>query len=294
MPHRAFGGPWTEEKLRALEGYLRAYLQIFTRNEQARHLRRHYVDAFAGSGLRQQQADEQEPTFLEEIDEALQYVSGSAKRVLALDEPFHEYWFVEQSDEAASELQMMIDEEFPHRASQCHISRENANDFMRAWCAGMGHLDRAVVFLDPFDMSVTWDTVECIARTEKIDLWMLFPVMATMRLLPNAGPREQWRDRLTQTFGTDQWEEYFYRQATTDDMFDSGARSDRDVSPERIARFMVERLGEIFVKVTPNPLILRNHRGFALFMFVFAASNPRAADTAVKIASYITEHGGRH
>ena len=52
MNTQRFGGPWTEQKLNALENYLGAYLTIFTRNPKAAKFTRHYVDAFAGSGLR--------------------------------------------------------------------------------------------------------------------------------------------------------------------------------------------------------------------------------------------------
>ena len=52
MPEPTFGGPWTEEKLSRLKKYLEAYTLIFTRNLGAMHLRRVYVDAFAGTGIR--------------------------------------------------------------------------------------------------------------------------------------------------------------------------------------------------------------------------------------------------
>jgi len=47
MVEHQFGGPWTEQKLEALRGYLVAYQQIFTRNPRARTLKTIYVDAFA-------------------------------------------------------------------------------------------------------------------------------------------------------------------------------------------------------------------------------------------------------
>uniref|UniRef100_UPI003159666C hypothetical protein n=2 Tax=Cupriavidus TaxID=106589 RepID=UPI003159666C len=42
-----FGGEWTEQKLVALQKYLEAYRQIFTKNERARYFRTVYIDAFA-------------------------------------------------------------------------------------------------------------------------------------------------------------------------------------------------------------------------------------------------------
>jgi three-Cys-motif partner protein len=47
---------------------------------------------------------------------------------------------------------------------------------------------RAVVFLDPFGMQVTWNTIQAIAETKAIDLWVLFPLgIGVMRMLPNHG-----------------------------------------------------------------------------------------------------------
>ena len=36
-------------------------------------------------------------------------------------------------------------------------------------------LHRAVLFLDPYGMQVEWATIEAVAKTKAIDLWLLFP-----------------------------------------------------------------------------------------------------------------------
>lgn len=54
MAARRFGGRWTEEKLEALRLYVEAYLEIFTKNPRAKKLTRIYVDAFAGTGYREE------------------------------------------------------------------------------------------------------------------------------------------------------------------------------------------------------------------------------------------------
>ena len=45
-----FGGNWTIKKLNTLRDYLISYKKIFDANPKARHLRTHYIDAFAGEG----------------------------------------------------------------------------------------------------------------------------------------------------------------------------------------------------------------------------------------------------
>src|SRR5436190_46144 len=66
---------------------------------------------------------------------------------------------------------------------------------------------RAVVFLDPFGMQVTWTTICAIAETKAIDLWLLFPLgVAVNRMLPKHGQISPgWRQRLTLMFGEPDW-----------------------------------------------------------------------------------------
>ena len=62
------------------------------------------------------------------------------------------------------------------------------------------------MFLDPYGMQVKWSTLEAIASTRAIDMWLLFPLgQAVNRLLTRnkipGGPRAE---RLTETFGTEE------------------------------------------------------------------------------------------
>src|SRR5215813_12690002 len=58
-------------------------------------------------------------------------------------------------------------------------------------------------------MEVAWVTIEAIAQTQAIDLWLLFPLgQAVNRLLTRHGPPEGlWAQRLTQMFGTEAWKD---------------------------------------------------------------------------------------
>ena len=44
---QSFGGPWTQDKLNRLQGYLEAYMTIMQKQTWAKKV---YVDAFAGTG----------------------------------------------------------------------------------------------------------------------------------------------------------------------------------------------------------------------------------------------------
>ena len=287
MSPQKFGGPWTEQKLAAVEAYLKAYLKIFTANPIASQLTRHYVDAFAGSGWRQWAEDEPQ-LWTDEEGDALRFAEGSVRKVLGLKEAFHRYWLVEKNSKHAADLEAMIGNDFPARAANCTVVCRDANDFLLDWLARLGAKDRVVIFLDPYGMAVRWTTLEKLARSRKVDLWMLFPSASVLRMLPHAGPpSEAWARRLTQLFGTEDWRDEFYPKDVIMDLFDSIEQTQRKVDSSSVADFMLRRLGEVFAGVAPKALVLYNSRRSPLFHLVFAAANPKGAKPAIRIASHI-------
>jgi hypothetical protein len=56
---------------------------------------------------------------------------------------------------------------------------------------------------------------------------------------------------------------------------------------DAIGRFFVERLEQVFAGVSKNPLPLRNSKGVPLFLLCFAASNPKGAKPALRIANHL-------
>lgn len=288
MGPQQFGGPWTEQKLEALERYLKAYLLIFTRNPKAAKFTRHYVDAFAGSGLRQVGDVARTSLDFGDAGEALAYMDGSVRKVLSLDQEFHNYWFIEKDPAQAASLQEMVDLEYRDRASRCHIKNTDANEFLLGWSDEFGAMDRAVVFLDPYGMNVRWQTIERLAATKKIDLWMLFPSSSVVRMLPRQGPPDDaWSRRLTELFGDESWKEEFYRQETVTDLFGEHPATQRVVNEKTVADYLLRRMRALFAGVVEQPLVLRNSRRSPLFMLVFAAGNPAGAPTAIRIAGDI-------
>ncbi len=64
----------------------------------------------------------------------------------------------------------------PHRAEGILIRQGDANNEIREMCGRGWRRHRAVLFLGPFGMQVEWETIEAIAATRAIDLWLLFPL----------------------------------------------------------------------------------------------------------------------
>jgi len=168
MNAQRFGGLWTEHKLNALESYLNAYLRIFTKNPKAARFTRHYVDAFAGSGLRSVRNSTTTSIDLGEADEALKFMDGSVRKVLSMEKEFHKYWFVDKDPHHADSLQNMIQNDFQSKSARCEVIKGDANKFLIDWSNQLGPMDRAVVFLDPYGMAVQWTMIEKLASTAKI------------------------------------------------------------------------------------------------------------------------------
>ena len=138
-------------------------------------------------------------------------------------------------------------------------------------------------------MQVEWSTIESIAKTEAIDLWILFPLgVAVNRLLRRNGPPpESQAKALTRIFGTEDWQEAFYPQRTVRTLFGEEEMQIKEADFDKIGQYFVDRLKTVFTKVADNPLPLLNSRNNPLYLLCFAAGNPRGADTAVKIAQNI-------
>jgi three-Cys-motif partner protein len=289
-PSHRFGGSWTEEKLGRVRQYLSAYTKIFTRNVAASWYKTIYLDAFAGTGYRTSSCEDNvDADFLPHDDDALSFQKGSAYTALETIPAFDQYFFIERSPEYVTELENLLDS-FPEKSDIITIVQEEANSFIRHWCRETDwRATRAVVFLDPYGMQVEWKTVEAISHTEAIDLWILFPLgQAVNRLLTKREPpKEAWADRLTTFFGTETWEEAFYRPRKQYTLFGPQDMLEKDTDFESIGKFFVDRLKSVFAGVATNPLPLRNSKNVPIFLLCFAAANTKGAPTAVKIAHNI-------
>jgi len=284
-----FGGHWTEDKLSRLGKYLNAFTTIFTRHPRASKLTTMYVDAFAGTGYRNSANDEKSTLSLFEDDDARAFQKGSAHIALETEPPFDQYLFIDETPEHTHELQSLR-QQFPAKAQQISVIQEEANSFLARWCSATNwRTNRAVVFLDPYGMEVEWSTIEALAATKTIDLWILFPLgQAVNRLLiRNRPPKGAWANRLTRFFGTDEWSQAFYHPPKQGTLFETEGHLEKEADFDRIGKFFVSRLEAVFEKVAQNPLPLRNSRNVPIYLLCFAASNPKGAPTAVKIASHI-------
>jgi three-Cys-motif partner protein len=293
MSEHVFGGEWTREKLERVSKYLKAYTTIFHANERARYFTTYFVDAFAGTGDRiDSNIPEPSETPLLELESDPEWVElqkGSSRIALEVEPGFDRYLFIEHSKKRIAELEK-LKVLYPGRASNVLIEHGDANTVLTNWCRQTDwQSHRAVVFLDPYGMQVNWSTIEAIAATRAIDLWILFPIgQAVNRLLVNRKPPpENWANALTRTFGEDAWRHRFYKKSVQQSLFGDEELETKTADFADIEAYFLERLSSVFESVAKNPLLLFNSRGTPIYLLCFAVGNEKGAPTAVRMAQDI-------
>lgn len=290
MAEHKFGGDWTQEKLKRIGKYLPAYTTIMRGNECARRYRTVYVDAFAGTGYSEPSSHkaQEEQLFLElKQEEALNFKKGSAQIALETDPPFDHYLFIEKKQAFAQELARLKNLHFNSGLS-IQVEQSDARQFLPQWCREQKWDNtRAVIFLDPYASQADWSMLEAVSQG-KVDLWLLWPIGQVInRLLTRRElPPEKWGEALTRAFGTEEWKTLFYADPPEHQlsMFETENHEPKKIADfKSIEQFFVERLGELFPFVAPNPLYLYNSQNTPLYLLCFASHN----ETARKIAQHI-------
>jgi three-Cys-motif partner protein len=207
---------------------------------------------------------------------------------LELKEPFDQYVLIEKSLKKCKELRRLAAE---HQSRKVKVLEGDANERVVEFCKGMGPSERGVIFLDPFGAQVRWSTLQAVAATQKLDLWLLVPVgIALNRMIPRSGlVPEPWQRVLTEFFGSEEWQDSAYDQTPRETLF--GRQAHWEKRPQTwLSDYLRKRLESDFASVPPNgPKILHGRRGNPLYELWFAVSNPSPAaiNLSIRIASDI-------
>ena len=284
MTDRSFGGPWTQQKLRILSLYLDAYTTAL-KNQPFRLI---YVDAFAGEGSWRPGS-----AYTTDYDDFRELHKGSPLIALGItDKPFDRLIFIEK-DSQRFELLRKLHEEFPRR--DIEVLNEDAEIALPAFCQSLRVEERAVVFLDPFATEVSWAMVEGMAKTQKIDCWILFPLSAIARMMPRRSePSAELSNQLDRIFGGRELWQDFYSTSPQPRLplpfFEDQFEQIRSSGSSQIAHRYRDRLESIFEKVAPSGREFKNSKNSPIFQLFFAASNPKGAKIAVNIAKHIIDN----
>ncbi len=265
-----FGGEWSERKLSALRRYLQSY-RLVLKNSPYTTV---YIDAFAGAGT---EAEDVETT---------EYRKGSPLIALEIEPKFHRFVFIEKDGKKLKQLRETVEQKGFGNHPISYLQGD-ANEKLLGLAGEHWSRQRAVAFLDPFALHVEWSTIQALAKTKAIDMWLLFPAMAVNRMLPKSGKMDEtWRKRLNLTFGSDDWESTFYEKEEPD-LF-GHEKVNKTTKPfEILSNFVTDRLKQAFTKAHDKPLILKTPSGTPLFLLCFACGNEKGAKPALRIANHI-------
>lgn len=180
-----FGGAHTRRKLDVVAKYLAAYVMVMKKQDFCLF----YVDGFAGSGASTSKAEverAEDPSLFPVTD----VIEGSPVRALGVEPPFDHYVFIDKNRENVRSL-AALHEQFPNRAIEPVPG--DANDALAEVCERLNahRSNRAVVFLDPFGLSVRWATIELLAATRKVPdefIKSVWEVMAESTSAPAGSP----------------------------------------------------------------------------------------------------------
>jgi three-Cys-motif partner protein len=283
-----FGGISTDLKLSMVQGYLSA----FTTALRGRFRELWYIDAFAGTGERTVRISAASADLFEpETPERIERRRGSAQIAIDTSPQFDRLIFMDQKQRHCEALRLLAAANPDRRID---ILQGDANDEICQLIAGRTWSStRAVMFLDPYGMSVKWDTLSAIRATGSIDVWYLVSLSGLFRQAARDGSAidEGKRAALTKMLGTDEWEAVWYKKPDTDDLF-GDARLRRSASVRDMEAYVHGRLSGLFPKVL-KPRTLNDNRGVPIFSLFFAISNPepKAIGLATRIAGHILSSG---
>ena len=294
----AFGGPWTEIKLDAVEYYLGCYTAALTR----RPFDLWYIDGFAGTGDRTVDTVDGGLFAGKPIAHRRETLAGSARRALAVAPPFHHFTFIEDDPERCAALEQLRKD---NQQKDIRVIEGDANDVLKGmiarepWSKKDAGLARGVVFLDPYALQVEWSTLAALAQTKILDVWYLFPLRDVVRQLAHRyssiGPKEPKLDRVLGP----EWRELYTLPAQEQDWFQTNLWGNEDQEPRRdatsqqVEKWFQGRIAAMFPYASaPLPILTAPGRqAFSLFLAV-ANPSPAAIDLAKHFASYVTKNYG--
>lgn len=268
-------------KLDLLGRYLTFFNTALQRQPSpARPFERIYIDAFAGTGQCE----------IKLTDGTRSTINGSAKIAVHTDPAFHQIHLVDLKQKHVAELKILAASGSPS-PSEIHVHKDDANSALEAIISTINwRRTRGVLFLDPYGMTVRWETLQTIAKTEALDVWYLFPLSAVYRQAAKDFDKvdEGKAAKLDAVLGTPDWRTVFYEKSGQDSLLSDDVLSTRRTAgPAEIATYVHSRLSEIFHGWVSPPIFLPEV-GPPMFALFFAVANP--SEAAVKLSKKAAEH----
>jgi three-Cys-motif partner protein len=276
-----FGSGHTEAKLVTVEKYLKAFTTALSGK-----FRLVYVDAFAGSGASVPKTDKQQIRLIDTDD----IIDGSTRRALRISPSFDRFIFIEKLGKNLKSLQG-LKEEFPEKQNIIEILPGDANAELKNFATKLDKRDaRAVVFIDPFGLSLDWETIAALGRTERVDLWYLVPSGGMSRQVKLDGTELESAQLLDKVLGTPDWRGRIIANTVTTDLFGDPISSTSKIGGAvELTEFVQERLRTVFRGGVSEKALPLGRGGRHEFSLIFACANPspRASVLALRLADAV-------
>lgn len=274
-----FGGNWTYQKIKIIEDYAKAYLEIMKDRPYWKLL---YFDGFAGSG---------EIRIDGNLDTKI--IEGAAKKIVSLTEPkmFDICYFVELDKEKARRLEESVHQV---RKSGVYIVKDDCNrklvDMANFLKSEKGKNHKALVFIDPCGMEVNWSSIEYL-KGLPIDMWLLIPTgIGVNRLLRKDNEiSDAWWQKLEAFYGISReiLNTEFYKTMTQLTLFGEQEYTFKDPNAlNKIEKIYTKRLEEVFNFVS-DAYVLKNRTKSIMFHFVLVSNTKVAVNIANDIIKNI-------
>lgn len=289
-----FGGRHTRLKLEILGSYLNFYVTAL--KNRGFHLV--YIDAFAGTG--DMLIDGAMAPNLFSAGGAAESYEGSVRRAIKL--PFDSFWLVEKDQKRYRMLKENLAELAPDLRNKIKIHCGDSDEILRKLAPLLkgkinGKDIRAVIFLDPFGMSLSYETMKALGDTKVADIWFLVPTgMGALRQAPRTmrgTPR--YNQRITKMLGTDEWQSAWYTKISQQTLDGDITEIHHRNQIEKIEEFILRRINTAFNNGGMEKTLTLGRGGRRWYKLMFACSNPsRAArELAYRAADHILTKAGR-
>jgi three-Cys-motif partner protein len=255
-------GIWSEIKLEIIKDYASAYTSILNKQDWCKGYV--YIDAFAGAG--------------QHISRTTgKLIKGSPLNALEITPPFTEYHFIDMDKSRAKGL-----EELARADERIHAYHGDCNKILTEEIfpqISYSSFKRALCILDPYCLTLKWDTIKTAGELTTIDILINFPIMDINRNiifenLAKADPDDI--ARMNALWGNESWQDTLYRK--TLDLFGDEQLVKID-NYEGLAKEFHKRLkNKAGFKFIPTPILMSNKRNGPLYYLFFASHKSVAGD----------------
>ena len=281
-----FGGEWTIDKMEIVVSYTKAYLTIMNKQNWVKTL---YFDGFAGSGhIRLDETNNEESCDSKPFDlycfadkeKTQEAIKGAALRVLEISDPkpFDVYYFVEKDKNNKASLEKTIKEVYPNSDRNTFVIEGDCNTKLKDMAIFLKKKSayRALAFIDPYGMSVNWDSIESLKGTG-VDLWILVPTgIGIGRMLTKNGIIEDsWLSRLELFLGMDRKDitAHFYTNRTHQTLFETVDYIEKEKGAiEKAGELYRKKLNTVFKHVSDS-FVMKNGNNVIMYHFMMATNN---------------------